>query len=298
MEKAILCTHIGEFGWCVLRMAPHVLWTKVKKYKNKVKLIIQTRPDRFDLYGKYADIFVPLEIKGDYGEYQSDCFKLTRFPLESYHKLTKDLYQKFSKKYEIVEQIFPAIEKRRYTEKNQYSQHEMLFDFKPRPENKIVVDEAILNDKPLITLGPRYRRHHKQRNWPHWEKFYNIIHNDDFLKQYNFVICGKSPEYIPDKKNRFFDVNHLPIKENTSLVGYTIEIMKRSVLVIGSQSGIPNLANLIGTPTLQWGNEERAHVKKYNVKNTPTTFIKDLKFECDPNVIVENMKTILTKRRK
>lgn len=298
MKKAIIGMHIGEFGWEILRFAPHLLWSKIKKYNNQVKLIICTRSDRFDLYGVNGDIFVPLEIDGDYTKLNADCFRLNGFPDIEYHKLMGSLHKKFSKKYKIVEQICPVIQGKRYTEKEQYSRHEMLYKFQPREENKRVIDNVIPKNKPLISLASRLRKQGRKRNWPHWEKFYNLISSDLFFQGFNFVICGKPPEYIPDKKNRFYDVNKISQNDNTSLIGYTIEILKRSVLTVGSQSGIPNLSNLIKTPTLQWGNEQYAHERKYNVKKTRTTFIEDIKFECDPQIIIETMKRILTQRRR
>lgn len=297
-DKAILVLHVGEFGWEILRVAPHALWLKVKKYNNQIKLIVCTRLDRFDLYGVNGDIFMPLEIEGDYTKLNADCFRLTGFPDIEYHKLMTSLHKKFSEKYEIVEQICPVIQGRRYTEKGQYSRHEMLYKFQPREENKRVIDNVIPKNKPLISLGPRFRKQGKKRNWPYWKEFYNLVSNDSFFHSFNFVVCGKPPEYIPDEKDRFYDINKIPQYNKTSLIGYVIEVLKRSVLTVGSQSGIPNLSNLVGTPTLQWGNEQHAHKKKYNVKKTRTTFIEDVKFECDPETVIKTMKSILTERRR
>ena len=293
-EKIILAgPFCGEFGWEILRYVPHILWWKCKKYKGNVKLVVYTRPDRFDLYGSYADELIPLIINGDHISRNSDCFKLSGFSDEDYNKLVKDIYNQYRSKYKIVKHIYPVIEKKKYTHKHQFPSNQTYYKYNPRKENKELVDSVLPNDKPIVAIGPRYRKIAKFRNWPHWEKFYDYIED---IKDVNFVICGKDLEYIPDSKNRYFDVNKIldeSVNKNTSLVGITIEILKKSVLCIGSQSGIPNLSNLVGTPTLQWGNEKGAHTKTYNIKNTKTTFIVDKQFEIKPKTIVNEMKKLL-----
>jgi len=284
---------MGEFGWETLRFAPHVLWQKISKYKNKVKLIVYTRPDRFDFYGINADIFEPLEIKGDYSQYQSDCFKLQGFPEQEYHLLAQRMKAKYETQFNIVEHIYPRIHSRQYTEKEQYLARERKYQFQPRLENLELFDAAVPHNKPLVVLAPRYRKQGKMRNWQHWDRFYDIISTDAFLKKFNFIICGRRPEYVPDKHGRFFDINDIELKENTSLVGITITALRRAVLTVGSQSGLPNLSNLVKTPTLQWGHEMDAHARKYNVKKTPTKFLLDKKFSINPEVIVQEMKKLL-----
>ncbi len=290
MKKAILCVHVGEIGWECLRVLPHVLWLKKKKYKDDVALIVLTRPDRFDLYGKNANILEPLKINGDFGEYQSDCFRLTGYSVERYLGLMNNLVKKYSSKYKIVEKIQPAIDRKKYAEKGQYPQHEMLYKFKPRPDNKILIDEYIDNKKQCIVLAPRYRKQAKFRNWLHWEEFYNMLVTSGLVDEYNFIICGKSPEYIPSKHNKIYDINNIKLTKDSSIVGLTIEIVKRSILTIGSQSFLPILSNLLGTPTLQWGNEKRAHTITYNVNNTETIFIDDPKFNIKPKIIFDKMR--------
>jgi hypothetical protein len=77
-EKAILCgPFFGELWWEIFRFAPYVLWKKVKYYKDQdVKLIIFTRPERFDIYGQYASILVPLRINGDNEILHQECYRL------------------------------------------------------------------------------------------------------------------------------------------------------------------------------------------------------------------------------
>jgi len=289
-QKAILGVHVGELGWEILRFAPHVLWTKYKRFNGEVKLIILTRPDRFDLYGQQADILEPLIIKGDFTKYQSDCFRLTGYPIENYHALMEYLVKKYSREYEIVAKIQPAIDRFKYTEKQQLPLNQMMYKFKPRSDNFRLLDEFISNDKPCITISPRYRKQATFRNWPYWHDLYELIINNGLTEKINFIVCGKPPEYIPPKSNKIYNINNIKLTENSSLIGLTIASIKRSIFTVGSQSGIPNLSNLLGTPTIQWGNEKTAHTKTYNVKNTETIFIEDKKFVMEPCVIFDTIK--------
>jgi len=294
MEKAILAgPMLGEFGWSLLRFAPYVLWNKIKKHNNKIKLIVLTRPERFDLYGVHADILEPIKIN-EKNKLQ-DCFRLTGISNEEYHNIAENFYKKYYDKFHIIDHIYPTIEKKKYTEKNQYQSKHLLYDFKPRIENKLLIDNYIPKNKPLIALGPRFRKNIK-RNWNKWEEFYNLISNDNYLKSFNFVLCGKDPDYIPDNKNRFYDVNHIKLNDSSSLVGVTIEAIKRSVLTIGSQSGIPNLSMILGTRVLEWGNEKKYHTVTYNTMKTEIVFLDDKKYQLQAKKLLKETIDILKKK--
>lgn len=297
-DQAILCSHMGELGWEILRFFPHVIWNKTVKYKNEVKLIAHTRPDRFDLYGTYADEFEPLDIPNNF---TADCFKIKEIDEINYKKIVDDVYKKYQDKYDIKTHIFPNISKDNFSKKDQFNHNQMVYNFKPRKENAIEITNRIPSDKPIIGLAPRYRKN-LFRNWSHWIELYDLIYKDEYLRNnFIFIIFGKSNEYIPDPEKRFFDINDIPLTENTSLIGLTIEAIKKSILFCGSQSGLPTLSNLIGTQTLQFGHEQWQHEKTYNVKNTKTTFIKTKSSktydELSANIVFEKLKKLLKKRK-
>ena len=55
---------VGELYWEGGRFAPmlpHMIQSEYK-FKKDITYIILTRKERFDLYGKFADILVPLKI--------------------------------------------------------------------------------------------------------------------------------------------------------------------------------------------------------------------------------------------
>jgi len=299
MEEAILFgPFIGELGWCLLRFAPYAIWKKKVQYKNRVKLVVMTRPERFDLYGNWADILVPLRIEGDYSVYKGECFRAMGLDIKIYRQLAENFRNHFSTRFKILEHIYPKIDKTHFLNKNQYSREDRAYDFKPRKENKKLVDTFVPNSKSLIILGPRFRKGFK-RNWPHWEKFYDLISKDIFLQDnFHFIICGKEPEYVPDKQNRFFDINNIPLSENSSLIGLTIEVIRKSILTVGSQSAIPNISMILGTEVLEWGDEPHEHTKVYNVMNTKVNFIVDRRYEISPEKVLGEMKQILSRKLK
>lgn len=295
-EDAILAFHVGEFGWELLRFAPHVLWNYRKKYNSQVKLIVCSRDDRYDFYGEDVDIFHP--FNKDEPNMIQDCFKLTGFRDRDYYDHLNYLIQLYSKKYNIIETICPKIDKRKYTQKNQFPQNQMDYNFKPRENNKELFEFIGYDDKrPSIVIAPRFRKGIK-RNWPYWKEFYDLI--EPLSEKINFIICGKEPDIISD--DRFTSITyHDPewdMDSEWSLVGVIIETIKNSILTIGSQSGVPTLSNILGTPTIQWGNERNAHTKTYNVNNTETIFLDDPKFDIDPKIVFKELMKFLKRKIK
>jgi hypothetical protein len=287
-ERAILFgPFIGELGWEILRFSPLVPYHK--KHNPDAKIVVLTRPDRFDLYGEYVDILVPLNIDG---KYKADCYRAIGFPMEEYKQLIDRLYNQFSKKFNIITHIFPNISGKNFANKNQYPQKQMKYKWKPRLANGEAIKNYISNDKQSIVLAPRFRDG-LRRNWPHWKELYDLISNHDIYKKYNFIICGKPPDYIQDEKNRFYDINKIKLNSEISTIGLTIEAIKRSILTVGSQSGIPNLSMMMGIPILSWGHQKSLHTVTYNIKKTKTYFLDDMKYNLDPKIIFNKIIEIL-----
>lgn len=289
-EKAILAGHVGELGWEILRFAPHILWKKTQ-HNEDTKLLLLTREDRVDLYDDKIDILIPFTEEGS-----ADCFKCNSLSNKKYQKLIQKLQKEYSM-YNIVETIFPAIEKRRYTEKFQYIEEEKIYNFFPRKSNIELFDHHVPKHKPLIAIAPRFREGFP-RNWYYWKDFYQILTQDELFRNFNFIICGKKGEYTTIHGDSFYDINNIPQKNNTSLIGLAMAAIDRAVLTVGSQSGIPNLSNLMGTPTVQWGNERQYHTKTYNVKDTKTIFLDDPEFNISVNIVIEEVKKFLQEEKR
>lgn len=298
LPKAILAGPcVGEMYWELARFAPHVLWLKKSKHKN-AKLIVLTREDRFDIYGLYADILVPLRIDGDGEKYKADCFRLKGFSREYVDYYAKAFRDQFTKRFNIIEHVYPRLEKKAWQQKQPYKSGQMLFEFKPRTDNFLSVSKNVPNNKLIVVLGPRYRRG-LRRNWENWQEFYNLIYEDKIFKHFTFIICGKKGEYVADDKNRFLDINNFEKTVNTSPIGLTLEVIKRAFLVVGSQSAIPNLGMLFGTTVLEWGHQKHFHTVSYNIfKNKKIHFIEDFNYRISASEVLKQMKKILKEKIK
>jgi hypothetical protein len=299
-ENAILIGPcVGEFFWELFRLAPMIPYFRRKKHKrDKIKYIVLTREERFDLYGKAANILVPLQIPNDYKKMWPNCFRLMGFPGAEYHKIAKFFKDKYSKNYNILDHIYPDVTKAHYCNKNQYSRKNMIYEWFPREKNIELANEYLPTDKPLVVISSRFRGDLK-RNWPHWKTIFDMVADDSYLmKNFNFILCGKEGEYIPDKKRRFFDLNDIELDANSSLAGLLLATMSKAFFTLGSQSAIPNISLLYGVEALEFGNQKALHTITYNVKRTPVTFLDDPKFKIDPKILFKNFKKRLQKKGK
>jgi hypothetical protein len=289
MKHAVLSMCLGELWWEFANFAPHIIWKRMVQYKgrNDVDFITMTRPDRFDIYGLYSNIFVPLNVEGDGSNYRSNGFRLDGFPEEKYSLLANYFKDQYVRRYDTIELLFPKITGRLFVNKRQFPSNEMLFSYLPRTENSKIVDEILSSDKKVIVLAPRFRRGFK-RNWPHWQDFYDMLYScEELMSKFSFIICGKNPDYVPDKFNRFLDINNIQLGEYSSLIGLTIEILRSAVLTIGSQSGIPNISLMLGTPVLEWGHQKQLHTINYNLRKTKIKFIEDQKYCTLPKRVLD-----------
>ena len=116
------------------------------------------------------------------------------------------------------------------------------------------------------------------------------------MNKCNFIICGKRGEYIPDPKKRFLDINDIPISNDISLVGLLLVVLEKSILTIGSQSAVPNISLLRGVEVLEFGHQKKLHTITYNIKNTPITFIEDMKYNIEPELIFKKFKSMILKK--
>lgn len=289
MDNAVLTMCVGELFWEIGRFVPHILWLKQNIYKDS-KFIVMTYPDRYDAYGTYADTFVPITI--DKKKHREDCFRLDDFSLEKYEELANSFKLHFSKQFNIKKLIYPVIKDKIFMDKNQFPKDKMSYDYKPRKKNLEIVN-SLKDGRPIIIIAPRFRANIDKRNWNNWNEFYDLVCNSKLNEKYQIVLCGKKGDYIPDKKNRFLDINNIEKDKDISLIGLTIEFLRAAKITIGSQSAIPNLSLLLKTPAIEWGNQRQLHTADYNVKNTPVYFYDDEKFNLPASFILNETKKIL-----
>jgi hypothetical protein len=136
-SKAILVgPFVGELEWEMIRFAPYII--HLKKQDPSIKIIVYTRPSRFDLYGKFSNILVPLKFKNLRG-LKENGFGLDGLTLNEFLVLKNFLYNKYKERFEIIDHIYPAIEIWRKRIKWQFPRNKMDYNFQPRSENYEVI---------------------------------------------------------------------------------------------------------------------------------------------------------------
>ncbi len=300
-DAILMGPFVGELYWEAGRFAPLLPYMIKKEYRKRpIKYIILTRQERFDLYGKYADILVPLRVPGDYyKKRQPNCFRLNGLRVVEYLKIAQDFYAKYQNEYNIIKQIYPNIKKAAFLNKNQFSQKKMYNSFSPRQENYDIVNSYLPNSgKPLVVLAPRYRVGFR-RNWNVWPEFYDKLAQDkNLMKDFHFIICGKEGEYISDKKKRFLDLNNMEPRDKSSLIGLLLVILENTFFTFGSQSAIPNISLMYNIDVLEFGCQKSLHTKTYNIRNTPITFLVDKRYNIPVKRIFPQFKNLLYKKKE
>ena len=210
---------VGELFWECFRFAPYIIYLKKRNPKNK--FVVFTRPERFDLYGKYADVFVPLVLRNE-SRYTQDCFGLDGMFDEDYKYLNSYYVKKYRQKFLHIKRIVPDIDGWRRKVKWQFPRHKMDYDFVPRDVHKRILKRKLtfknmvfvdLDDEECIGLKGDYQ----------------------------FVSTG----WLRD----FCDVYGKPVK--TSMIGFMMELINRSSFVIGRGNRFASrMALLLGTPLI------------------------------------------------
>lgn len=148
-SKACLCgPFFGEVSWEYFRFAPYAI--HLKKTNPGKQLIIMTRPERFDLYGHYADILVPLIIKNE-EIYKQSAFKLLGFDINMCQKICDVFRLTYKKKYRLDDCYIPDFTSLRYKVKWQFPRSKMDYEFLPRRENMKLVNNLIGKRKIIFT---------------------------------------------------------------------------------------------------------------------------------------------------
>ena len=285
---------VGELFWEFGRFVPYVKY-RIEKEKEKnpnIKIIVQTRRDRFDLYG-FADRFIPIVDK--YDNLPGNCFRALGMTKNDYEKITNQFRDLFNESYKIIDHIYPVWEP--HCKRNVYSENEKIYSYETRKSNK----KELMNflgdkNKNLIVLAPRNRDGFK-RNWPeeNWRKLFSLIKNDsDLTEKYNFLIVGREGQYVKDSDSFFMDMNSIKMKHTISLIGLTIEAIRESYLVVGSQSGIPAMATILGKNVLEWGHEKSLHADELNVTGKAKNyFVDDPEYNISEQTIYQKLKNVL-----
>lgn len=218
---------IGELNWEFYHFAPYAI--HLKKKTPEIKIIVLTRPERFDLYGKYSNVLVPLYLKNNEEDNQNK-FMLNNFTHENYINLIRMFYLKFQIRdtLDIKKHYYPDIKGFRYQIKWQFPRHSMDYNFAPREGNEIVIKDIDTNN--LIFLDSlSFKSEHVEK----------IIKD---LKALGLNII----DYY--ELEDLFENAGL---KNSTLIGSAISLIKKCSFVIGNlNSSLSRLSLLLKTPVL------------------------------------------------
>jgi len=209
---------IGELSWEFYRFAPYAI--RLKRRQPDIKLIVFTRDSRFDLYGRYADILVPLRIPGDEKK-KKECFRLQGFLNRDYQKLAKHFRSKYKKQYEIIKHFYPDTSLWRYRVKWQLPRSKMDYSFLPRKMNERIA-KLLVNPHDILV------------------EYDDIEYNDD-----KYVKVSELVDKITDMIDGY----------TCTILGVLIEAIKLCDVVVGSlDSKLAHLALLMKTPVITFDN--------------------------------------------
>jgi len=237
---------LGELKWEYYHFAPYIIHL-MKKDPDK-KFIIFTRRSRFDLYGSYADIFVPLKVINDKPEFRNK-FKIEGFEMKDFNMLLRAYIDKYKKRYKIIDKVYPDISRFSYKVKWQYPRSQMDYDFRPRTANKELTDRFV---KP----------HHI---FVDQSKYVNPIKLDHYETKHSSDLAAQVTNFVDDIK--------------ISTIGCFIEALKTCQLVIGNlSSDNSRLALLLKTPVIAL-NEQLTddEIHLINPYNTPVIRCSNVK---------------------
>jgi len=138
---------LGELSWEFYRFAPYAIY--MKKHNPDIKIIVLTRESRFELYGKYADILIPLRIKNEEVFPQHE-FGLAGYKTEYYDTVKKYFYEKYSKRFDVVDHFCPLTNGWKRKIRWQFPRDKMSYDFQSKEKTCDVVKEIVRPDDIIV----------------------------------------------------------------------------------------------------------------------------------------------------
>jgi len=206
---------VGELSWEYYRFAPYAI--NIKKEHPDIPLVVFTRPERFDLYGEYADILVPLRIPND-AVLEKDCFKIDSLMTKDYNRIARVFASKYKRRFQIIKHVYPDVSLWRYKLKWQFPRRLMDYDFKAREKNRHIAKRLIKRNNFIIDN--------------------NIISRFDIPEGINM---SDLTQQIADKINNY----------DSTPLGTAIELLKICRFVVGNlDSDISRLAILLNKPLI------------------------------------------------
>jgi hypothetical protein len=204
---------VGEVFWELMYFAPFAIYKK--NQDPTIKTIIFTRFSRFDLYGRWANILVPLKIKDEEKLYKQNCFSLNGMTDETYRSLILYFKKKYSETYIIKDHFYPEISGFRGKVKWQFLRDNMHYNFKPRRENSLDIRKFIPLNKKLV--------------------FVDVDDIDEFTNIFSIL---KKKGYYCVSNNQIISFLKETDSKNVSYIGYLFEVIKDCKFVVSNFSSL------------------------------------------------------------
>lgn len=259
---------VGSLSYELYRFAPYAINLKFNNPDNA--LLIYTRPERFDLYGSYADILIPLRIKNDGKDIQNN-YNLNGLDKNNYDQMIKIFERKYKSHYKIRKHFYPNFVN--YVDW-QFPKNEMNYNFDPRIENINLMEKLMGKcDHILVDLSGLYLD----------EAFYFIEKLDrEIDKKIRFIIYNPSNSYskLLFTSRKIIELDKIKYDMSISLLGCLITSIKKSLFTISINfSEASHLSLLLKTKLHMYREFSEDFVKKINPYNTPIYLFDSVKEE-------------------
>jgi hypothetical protein len=234
---------VGEMSWEFYRFAPYAI--HIKKEHLNIPIIVFTRPERFDLYGEYADILVPLRIPNDVN-LKKEYFTIESLLVKDYNRIARTFASTYKRRFQIIDHFYPDISTWRYKLKWQFPRRLMDYEFRPRRKNKQIARSLV--------------------------------------KANNFIVDNSivDPTDIPEGINSNLLLTHISDRINnydTTSLGCMIDALKLCRFVVGNfNSYLSHLAILLNKPLVCINNNlSLDEINLLNPLKTPIVFDENIK---------------------
>ena len=137
-ENYLFGPFVGETTYELNYFVGHAIYLRKRDLRNRI--IVLTRKENFDLYGRYATTMVPLPIDPSMKPKGFSCKKLS---VSSYEELVRRFKMKYSKELKIHGHFYPRLATFLRDLKWYYPRNEIDFDFKTRSINSKIAKEFI-----------------------------------------------------------------------------------------------------------------------------------------------------------
>jgi len=234
-KKVVLAgPFIGDPRWECLYFCGYVLYLVTSK---NLGLVVCTRPDRFDLYGRYADILVPLQFQESKSLFKG--FTDTSVSNSRYHVYAKKFASYYQKKFDVVKHVYPEISDFSSLVKWQFPRHQVNYSFRPRKKCYSRVRHLLDDMNVFVSF-----------NYEFVSDQFNVVTSDDLVFDFDLTF---------------------------SYLGCLIEVLKRCIFSICDITSIEaQLSLLVGTPVISTELISEERLRLINPKDTLTVICKDV----------------------